>query len=178
MTGYKSNTLQSKVMTDNFVLNDDSSLVDFLMIEVPAAAIGLFFFDHEVVWGKWSGKQFQFAEHTGKVSFKYLQQLRLFNNNEELFMWRHEEGRFLWRHRLDGQGDEFDVIDAMEILQGEKRESQAGFNLYEESAGAAGWVPVSLSGSRIALKVRNYVNQDSAIAGFVDTRFVSLEEVS
>ncbi|MEA3287953.1 MAG: CRISPR-associated protein Csx19 [Candidatus Marinimicrobia bacterium] len=177
MSAYKLNQVLTRVSTGETRITESDSLKTLLGNKLKQKVIGLIFLDNAVVWIRWNGHEMTFSNDQKIIDTQHIQQMRIFNEDEELFLRRQSEGLFFWRHRVDGEGDAVDVIDAKQILLGERVDTQVDFTLYQESAGSAGWVPVGNGSQHLSLQVRNYINTENHIAGFMDTRFLGLNKV-
>ncbi len=80
----------------------------------------------------------------GKLSFYnneefdpvYIKKIRIFNQNEELFLWR-QNGKLKGRLRKDNEGNETTVVDAEQLLWGTRGEvlEDTGFVKLTEERG-------------------------------------------
>lgn len=136
------------------------------------------YLDYKVLIGKYSEGNFKFyKEEIFKP--KYIQKMRIFDINQELYIWRKNEEEFRGRLRIDGPGIETDVIDACQILWGTKAELLGEFSkIFEEDRGTELILPlknVSFDNSenRVFIRTRNYISyRDNDQAGYEDCRFV------
>jgi len=69
------------------------------------------YLDYTVLVGRYKNKGFEFYNNYSLDDPKYIQRLRIFNEDEELLLWRSGSG-FKGRYRKDEDGDEIDVVDA------------------------------------------------------------------
>jgi CRISPR-associated protein (TIGR03984 family) len=117
------------------------------------------------------------------VSFEpqFLQKIRVFNRDKEVFIWRTEDG-FKGRLRVDEQGKGTFVVDANQVLWGTKAEKKTNdFTILTEERGTELILPLPFSEledindekNRVFLKTRNYIgDNDIGQATYVDSRFL------
>ena len=154
------------------------------MIESRTAVIGD---GHAVCWlhqsvmiGRIAGGKLSFHDGTTAVNADDLMELRLFDENGELFLWRVEEG-FRYRLRTDGSGDDAEVVDTLQPLWGTKVLGEgSGWSSIAEDRGIRLEAPFTglrlTPTERLALKCRNYIEfNDQHQAGFTDCRFMGFE---
>ena len=154
------------------------------MIERHAAGIVK---GHAVCWlhqsvmiGRIEGGKLSFHDGTSTVNVADLVELRLFDENGELFVWKVEEG-FRYRLRTDGSGDEANVIDTLQPLWGTKVLGEgSGWSSIAEDRGIRLEAPFTglrlTPTERLSLKCRNYIEfNDQQQAGFADCRFMGFE---
>lgn len=112
---------------------------------------------------------------------KYIQKLRLFNENKELFIWRNKE-LLKGRLRIDNTGDTKNVIDAYQVLWGtDKQPLKDGWTRVFEERGTELILPLSQVSiddrkKRLFLQTRSYVDfhKETNIATYTDCRFVGI----
>jgi len=140
-------------------------------------ALAIFYFDDGIRWAKFENGKFVF--HNSKTyEIQYLQEVRIFTKDKEMLLRRNADKTFFCRLRVDGNGDEIDIIETNQLLLGNTSGYDNGFTLFKEKSGSSGWVPGEYSSNKIAIKTINYINYaDDMLAGFVDSRFVKIEEV-
>jgi len=108
------------------------------------------YMDYAVLEGVWSSNKIDLEN----FDWKYVQKMRIFTEEKELYVWRVSADSFRARLRTDGVGAECDVVEASQQLR--PRENHA---------------PRSI-------KTINYIGyNESGQAGYVDSRFVKFEEV-
>jgi CRISPR-associated protein (TIGR03984 family) len=127
----------------------------------------------------------------GFIEPKYLKELRVFNADEELYLWRKEEGYFGYRHRIDDNGINKDnrfkqqnIVESNQVLWGTKcdglKDDLHGIQWCKvsEERGIKLILPFSnskLTGlspkERICLLTRHYIDyNENGQAGYVDAR--------
>jgi CRISPR-associated protein (TIGR03984 family) len=152
----------------------------------------LAFTDSALVWGKLEDKKFILSSEAfpqklaGSLNEKSLQQVRLFSQNGEVFLWRTEHGftarRILDQPEVKTEEAHKDVIEERYWLWGNQVEQKMGFTLMVE--GQQGFYhapPFEGLGDkkRLALRVRHYIqyDKDSHQAYIALSRLINLEEV-
>lgn len=137
------------------------------------------YLNYEVLIGKFEGKNLIFYNNE-RFEPKYLQKIRIFNENKELYLWKVSEDIFKGRLRVDNQGEEKNVIDAKQILWGTMAETlNDGWSKIYEERGTALIIPfdklaIDNYKQRIKINTRNYIDYNElGQAGYVDSRFVS-----
>lgn len=140
------------------------------------------YLDYTVLIGKYLSEQEKtlFYEN-GLFDSKFLQKIRVFNQDKEVFIWRTEEG-FKGRLRVDEQGKGTFVVDANQVLWGTKAEKKnSDFTILTEERGTELILPFPYSKlegvddekNRVFLKTRNYIgDNDIGQATYVDSRFL------
>jgi len=137
------------------------------------------YLDYKVIIGKFKDNKLIF--YNGEIfEPKYLQKLRVFNENKELYLWEISENEFKGRLRTDNQGKEEDIVEAEQILWGTMVESlDNGWSRIYEKRGAELVVPfdnlvIDDHEKRIKIRTKNYIDYNElGQAGYVDSRFVS-----
>ena len=141
------------------------------------------YLDYTVLVGRYKNKGFEFYNNYILDDPKYIQRLRIFNEDEELLLWRSGSG-FKGRYRKDGDGDEIDVVDAEQVLFGtdktDKEDLGNGFTRIFEKRGTEIILPFTgldvkdkTEGKRVFIQIRNYINYNKASqATYIDCRFV------
>jgi CRISPR-associated protein (TIGR03984 family) len=143
--------------------------------------ICIFYLDYKVLIGKYDGEDFIFHEEK-EFEPRFIQKMRLFNIDRELFIWRENRNGFRGRLRIDEPGNETDVVDANQVLWGTKPEYRGEFTEITEERGTKLVLPVKdlkvdNSENRAFILTRNYISYktyDSTYeqAGYEDCRFV------
>ena len=140
------------------------------------------YLDYKVLVGKYLNNRFFFYNNE-TFSTKYLQRMRVFNENSELLLWQCGGGSFNSRLRVDGEGNGElrDCVDAEQVIWGTKSKALAdGFSLLTEDRGIDIVLPlanlvVDEKKKRVKLKTRNYIGyNDEGQAGYEDCRFIGL----
>ncbi len=132
---------------------------------------------HKVLIGKF---EVDFKTYDGQpFSPTHLMNLRVFNKDEEVYIWRIEENNFLWRHRKDNEGDEQDVMDIEQVLWGTRAEPlQNDYSRLFETRGMELIVPfeglqIDDKKKRLKILTRHYiVPNENHQACYVDARIV------
>lgn len=116
---------------------------------------------------------------------KYIQKLRIFNQDQELYIWRTNNtlnGRF----RKDNQGNnKIEYIDAKQVLFGTKLDnlSNCFIKLSEEKRRIKLIIPdnnfkVNDKDKRVAIQTRNYIDYNEIFqATYTDVRFVDFVQL-
>jgi CRISPR-associated protein (TIGR03984 family) len=146
------------------------------------AAYFVAYLDYKVIIGAYQNGTLRNYEQD-PIDPKYVQRLRVFNQDEELLLWRSGDG-FKGRCRKDGEGDEVDVVDAKQVLFGTDARAvgNGGYSEIFEERGTRLVLPfenlqVNEAQKRIALKTRNYIDYNAAHqATYVDCRFVGFAD--
>lgn len=127
--------------------------------------------DEGVVWGELRDDGLHLSTgadafpQSGPATLRWgeLQHCRCFGEPGELFIWIGPAGP-AGRLRLDGEGEEVEVLDEDYQLWGEGRELRDGFvRLVEGEQGIAHCPPLGLAvpeGQRASLRVRHYLGED------------------
>ena len=137
------------------------------------------YLDYTVLVGRYKNKGFEFYNNYSLDDPKYIQRLRIFNEDEELLLWRSDSG-FKGRYRKDGDGDEIDVVDAEQVLFGtDKEDFGDGFTSLFETRGTKIILPFTgldvkdkTKDKRVFIQTRNYIDSDALQATYVDCRFM------
>ena len=141
--------------------------------------------DNKVLIGQWVDNDFHF--YNGKnFTFKYVQRMRVFNTQKELYIWR-SHGKWQGRIRTDYDGDKKeDVVVAQQLLfgtQGKLLNSQ--FAKIKEERGTKLILPLSNLKFdekdnlkfRVFIKTHNYVKPNPiGQATYYDCRFVAFTD--
>jgi len=108
----------------------------------------------------------------------YLQRLRIFNDNSELYIWKTSSDDFAFRFRRDSNGELNEAVDTEQLLWGIEKDNpklpKDWIKLEERGIELVVPQPAERrEKSRIWLKSRYYVGYNSlGQAGFVDCRFM------
>lgn len=137
------------------------------------------YLDYKVLIGTYEDSRFYFYNNE-TFDNKYIQRLRVFNNDQELLVWRSHDG-LNGRLRTDSDGDSTEVVDAHQVLFGTKSKPEPSDNSYTkifEDRGTELILPfkeldVDEKKNRITIKTRNYISYNEVHqATYVDCRFV------
>lgn len=114
-----------------------------------------------------------------ELDLMFLQQLRAFNAEKELYIRRKDDGNFALRYRIDGEGNPADIVEACQLLWGRVRQDNStlpGWVRLSEQRGVELLLPYNgtlAQESQVRLKTRNYIGYNDVMqAGYIDTRFV------
>lgn len=134
---------------------------------------------HSVVWGKWQNGGISLAPGEA-ITPEYWQELRVFNEHEELHLWRVEKG-FAGRYRKDEDEDNGNApdtyVDSFSRFWGENRGAAEQYVTLVDSSRKLRLVIPAEDGFRwYGLQTRNYVGSDeeTGLSGYVDYRFVHI----
>lgn len=160
---------------------------------IKRSSFAIAYLDYEVRIGRFDDGQFAFYQ-TNDFDPKYLQKLRVFNQNEELYIWR-SGGKLYGRYRVDGMGgNELEVVEAHQVLFGTRFEKSGDWTKLWEDRGTSLIVPgkyvVDKNRNRVAIETYNYIgymnegnlsqNQKTVVprqAGYMDCRFVEFVQL-
>ncbi|OQY09431.1 MAG: CRISPR-associated protein [Desulfobacteraceae bacterium 4572_187] len=129
--------------------------------------------------GTWSGNAFHFHD-AGALQLKYMQRVRIFDDQSELLVWRGRAGLQGRLRRDDANGTGVHAVEAGQVLFG-TRNGEAPSDEYTEITEDRGTtlilpfrdVRVNDKRDRIAVKTRNYVEYNAMHqATYADCRFV------
>jgi CRISPR-associated protein (TIGR03984 family) len=148
------------------------------------------YLDYKVLIGRFDdGLNFCNGE---TFELKHLQRLRVFNSTGELLLIKEKPCVFNARVRIDGSGDDIEVIDANQVLWGTRAVKYnssgdnipAGWVCITEDRGTSLTLPlpndidvvqVNDKDRRVKLKTRNYISYNElGQAGFIDCRFMGI----
>ncbi|MDI6714682.1 MAG: CRISPR-associated protein Csx19 [Thermodesulfovibrio sp.] len=140
------------------------------------------YLDYKVLIGKVNIDSFEFYNNE-TIEEKYIQRLRLFNNEKELLVWR-DNNYLKGRLRIDNEGHETFVVDACQVLWGtDKKELGNGWIKLFEQRGTELILPyrdlkIDNKKHRLFLKTRNYISFHSKThqATYTDCRFIGFTE--
>jgi len=153
----------SKLETINDYMTSDSSVVAYL--------------DNKVLIGSYKDGTFRFRDNKS-LDFNFIQKMRIFNDNEELLLWRRKDS-LNGRLRIDGEGEETDIVEVNQVLFGTTSEKTGdGYIKLSEERGTEIILPdknyqVDTKKKRVAIKTRNYIGYTENLqATYKDVRFV------
>lgn len=136
------------------------------------------YLDYKVLIGRLENSAFSFYGNE-TIDSKFIQKLRVFNDDRELLVWRSRDG-LIGRLRTDGLGCDTDVVDAKQVLFGTKDKGMGDFTRLTEDRGTVIILPfvgIDFDGKkkRVCIKTRNYVDYNSIThqATYVDGRFLA-----
>jgi CRISPR-associated protein (TIGR03984 family) len=137
------------------------------------------YLDYKVLIGKVNNNGFEFFNNE-KIEEKYIQKLRLFNDDKELLIWRDNNG-LKGRLRIDGEGEETFAVDACQLLWGTKKDKLGnGWIKLFEDRGTELILPydegviIDNKRSRLFIMTRNYISFHPGTnqATYFDCRFI------
>ncbi len=137
---------------------------------------------HGIVWGKWKGgalslKPDENVTPEEAAASEYWQELRVFNEDEELHLRRVDDA-FTGRYRRDeGQDGPNAYVDSFSRLWGEKQSIADGYvTLVDSSRKLRLVVPTEDDARWYGLQTRNYIgsDEDTGLSGYIDYRFVHI----
>lgn len=174
---------EHKKIKSSVSINSNHELMSFEKLEEVAItdlgdALAIFYFDFGIRWARLKSGKFEFHDESEELDIQFLQEARIFTEEKEMFLRRNTNNSFFYRLRIDGEDEEMDVIETHQLLLGKTAGYENGFTLFREESGSIGWIPGEYSSSKIAIKTINYIDYaDNMLAGFIDSRFVKIEEV-
>lgn len=136
---------------------------------------------HEVKWGYYKQGVFQFSDGTTDVDLDFLQDMRIFNDVEELRLTvQHSE--VVYRYISDEAGEPVSYVDSTSRLIGENNLGYAQLNrvdgftyLVDTGRKLSQIIPVSTSKKYCYLTTRNYIGYlDNYQASYTDYRYVKI----
>ena len=152
-------------------------LENLLREKMKGDAIVVLWLMQGIVWGKWQNGHLDFPDPK-KAQLDYLDELRVFNDMEEIHLQRFEEG-YCGRYRMDEnvQDGPDEYMDSFSRFWGEKDIISDGYaTLVDSSRKMRMVVPVEEVAQRYGLQTRNYVGSDdnTGLSGYIDYRFVHI----
>ncbi|QSZ28050.1 TIGR03984 family CRISPR-associated protein [Aceticella autotrophica] len=186
---YEIGTIHSKLESKDMdnKLNNDTFIQKIKEIDKGYIVCWL---DYAVLFGIVQNGEIKFYNNESPDFNRYLQKLRIFKENEELYIWR-SGNKFKFRYREDevngGEGDEVEYIDAKQIMYGSNFEDKDDFIEVSEKRGIRYIVPKEFIGNKsieelnnktLVLHTRNYISYNKiGQAGFVDSRFLKISVI-
>ena len=136
---------------------------------------------HEVKWGYYKQGGFQFSDGTTDVDVTYLQEMRIFNEVEELRVTV-QQGNVEYRYINDESGKSVSYVDSSSRLIGENDAGYAQFNpvegftsLVDTGRKLLQVIPVLTTKPYCYLTTRNYIGYlDNHQASYTDYRYVKI----
>lgn len=159
-------------------VTDYTALNKFLGKNFEQNGIVVAYLDYAVLIRNYINKEIVFMKDEQPFDPKFIQKLRLFNRNMELFIWRTDDN---WNARLRKDTDTetgLPVIEANQLLFGTTAKLTNGFTLLTEDRGTEVMLPFEIKNvdtgkNRVKIKTRNYISYNEiGQAGFNDCRFV------
>lgn len=174
-----------------FELSDLESFKSVIKANFVQEGICVFYLDYVVLIGKYDGKDFHFYQNEKLephlLEPHFIQKMRLFDEDQELYLWRKNKNQFRGRLRIDGIGEKTDVVDVEQVLWGTRSKSLGNYIELCEDRGTKIILPfknIKIDAQkdpkdRIRILTRNYVSYDTNSsyeqAGYVDCRFVAFK---
>ena len=136
---------------------------------------------HEVKWGYYRQGGFLFSDGTTDVDLAFLQDMRIFNDVEELRLTT-QHGEVLYRYISDELGEPVSYVDSTSRLIGENNAEYSQLNriegftyLVDTGRKLSQIIPVSTSKPYYYLTTRNYIGYlDNYQASYTDYRYVKI----
>ena len=140
-------------------LEEIENLFDTARDHIQKKSSVVLYLDYEVRIGEFENGSFRFL-HEDSFEPKFVQRLRIFNKDAELYIWRSGEKLF-GRLRKDGEGNEITVIEADQVLFGTSTEDHSGWTRLSEKQGTVLIIPGEFNAdehkTRVAIRTRNYI---------------------
>jgi CRISPR-associated protein (TIGR03984 family) len=138
----------------------------------------LAFLVNEVLIGKFRAGKIVFPLGK-KLEAKYLQKLRIFNNDEELFIWKSGE-KLKSRYRKDSEGEDTISIDAFQVLFGTETENTIDGTIIKEDRGTSIELLLKVDAmnadkpaDRVKIHTRNYLElRSDGQYQYIDSRLI------
>ena len=138
---------------------------------------------HEVKWGYYKQGVFQFPDGTTDVDLAFLQDMRIFNKDEELRLTV-QHGEVVYRYITDESGEPVSYVDSTSRLIGENNPGYAQLNqaegftyLGDTGRKLSQIIPISTSKQYCYLTTRNYIGYlDNYQASYIDYRSVKIAD--
>lgn len=136
---------------------------------------------HEVKWGYYKQGQFQFSDGTTEVDLAYLQDMRIFNDVEELRLTV-QDGEIVYRYINDEAGEPVTYVDSSSRMIGETDAGRTQLNpvqgftsLVDTGRKLSQIIPMSTTEQYCYLTTRNYIGYlDNHQASYIDYRYVKI----
>lgn len=184
--GLEISPIQSRVKNlGDFKLPDNESFMSIIISNFEGHGYCVCYLDYKVLIGEYDRSSFQFYEGE-KFEPRFIQRMRLFNEIQELYIWRKNNGWFSGRLRVDGEGNNTDVVEAYQVLWGTDCEHISGFSRIYEDRGTELFLPfenmtVDKNEKKAFIKTHNYISYKTEgnsyqQAGYVDCRFVAFTD--
>ncbi|NJD53806.1 MAG: TIGR03984 family CRISPR-associated protein [Candidatus Methanoperedens sp.] len=184
--GLQFRQIKSSISKFNIIeIQDFNSIKSLVKDYFGQKGLCVFYLDYKVLIGKYDGEDFKFYENK-EFEPQFIQKMRLFNTDRELFVWKENRNGFRGRLRIDETGNKVDVVDAYQVLWGTKLEFRGEFTEISEERGTKLVLPVKHlkvdnSENRAFILTRNYISYETydstyEQAGYEDCRFVSITD--
>jgi len=137
------------------------------------------YLDYKILFGRYNNGNFFFFNNES-FDLKFVQKIRIFNKDEEFYIWK-EEGNLFGRIKKD---DNSEFVDSIQVLFGTRSQSVDSdwTKITEHLRGIEFVLPgkweVDNDKKKIALKVRNYIGYtENHLATYTDSRFVEFVQL-
>jgi CRISPR-associated protein (TIGR03984 family) len=173
-----------KTTSISIEINSDGDILK----NAPANAWFIAYLDSRVVIGRLENNLFSYYKQLNNdVILENIQKLRVFNNNDELFVWRTSLGGHRARLRTDESGTGRGIVDANQVLFGTEAKPANGDTLYStltEKRGTEIIIPlvelgiknveINAQKGRLCIHTRSYIGtiEETGQATYEDVRFV------
>ena len=172
--------LDSSVKSFSGIAHND--LLETVEKYFPENAFVVAYLDYTVLIGTWEKKQFHFYDDE-ILDPKYIQKLRVFNNDMELFIWRSSGGLRGRLRKDDKSGSGIEAVVADQLLFGTDKgnRSNASYTEIIEERGTALMLPFTDlkldNKNRIFIRTHNYIEYNKVNqATYIDCRFVNFND--
>lgn len=156
------------------------SLKEEIAERIKSDAYVVAYLDYKVLIGRFKNGEFEFYDNE-QFEDRFVQRIRIFNKDIELYVWRTNDNSFKGRLRVDNEsGEKTDVVDAYQVIFGTKAERLGDYSKLIEERGTELIVPfkdISINDKRkrLFLKTRNYIGYNQMYqAGYIDCRFLEI----
>lgn len=167
----------------------DNSIFDFLNINLKEKEyLVVAYLDYEVKIGYLRKNQevYRFIFSTDeKLEEKFIQKIRVFNENVEVFIWR-SKNHLKGRHRKDQVGKDSEYVDVNQVLFGTDTNKDLKDDNFTELLEIKRGIKFTIAGKfessenrkRVAIKTRNYIEyNDIHQATYSDCRFIKFVQL-
>lgn len=155
----------------------DTAVMDFLKNKAALLAGRIYLLvykHHEVLIGEVQEGEV-LVKKPGELTADYLQELRMFSSNGELYLWN-QNGNMSYRLRLDEQGDSTNRYDEEHFIWGKNTDQKDEHTVIEVNRGMRLTLPFPVYKNECPLKyrVRNYLEMDDeGQIRFYDARLIT-----
>jgi CRISPR-associated protein (TIGR03984 family) len=167
----------------NIMIENIDQLVSKISDKIKTESSVVAYLDYKVLFGKFENNSILFYENE-KPEIKFLQKIRVFNENEELYFWKNGNS-FNSRYVKDKEGNGQYVLDSNNYLYGTITDKLDGyFSKLTEDRGTEIIFPISdLKESNngvinriLKATTRNYIGYTKMNqATYIDSRLVKIE---
>lgn len=179
INGLKLRTIKTMVTVNQTIkITDYNCLQEIVSNSFGGEGFVIAYLDYKVLVGKFKNGRLIFYQDE-IFELKYLQKLRVFDEDRELFIWKSDGGSFNSRLRVDGGGEEKEIVEAHQVLWGTRKDEKVtnGWGRISER-GMELTLPIATftvdtEKNRVKIKTYNYISYNEiGQAGYVDSRFV------